>query len=476
MSKTTHRSLLIPHHWSDMATEFKVPELGEGVTSGTVAGVLVNAGDTVETDQPLLELETGKSVVPVPATSGGTIQEILVKAGDEVKIGQVVLTFDAVSGTSEAKTEQSQSETTGDNGSIGPVQQQGLSTGMDDKEDEDAGKNRHLVSPSEFSGSNGGSNGAGQHGTLAAVAATSGVSGASVPAAPSVRRLARELGVDLTKLKGSGPGGRISFGDVKNAVQTGAPSGLTSSMAAAPLPDFTKWGAVERKPLSGIGRATAEQMARSWATIPHVTQFDKADITELEKLRKQYGKQAETAGGKLTVTAIILKVVAGALKKFPQFNASFDAATNELVLKSYYSIGVAVDTERGLLVPVVRDVERKNIIELAVELNQIAEKARAKKTSLDELQGGTFTVTNLGGIGGTAFTPIVNAPEVAILGLSRGGLEPFWNTEKGEFVPRLMLPLSLSYDHRVINGADGARFLRWICQALENPFVIALEG
>ncbi len=461
-----------------MATEFKVPELGEGVSSGTVAGVLVSAGDTVEADQPLLELETGKSVVPVPATTGGTIKEILVKAGDEVKIGQVVLTFDAVGGASEAKTEPAtQGETSGDNGSIGPVHQQGLSTGMDDKEDEDAGKNRHLVPPSELSGSNGGSNGAGHQSTLAAVAATSGVSGASVPAAPSVRRLARELGVDLTALKGSGPGGRISFGDVKNAVQTvAAPSGFASGIAAAPLPDFTKWGAVERKPLSGIGRATAEQMARSWATIPHVTQFDKADITELEKLRKQYGKQAEAAGGKLTVTAIIMKVVAGALKKFPQFNASFDVVSNELVLKSYYSIGVAVDTERGLLVPVVRDVERKNIIELAVELNQIAEKARAKKTSLEELQGGTFTITNLGGIGGTAFTPIVNAPEVAILGLSRGGLEPFWNAEKNEFVPRLMLPLSLSYDHRVINGADGARFLRWICQALENPFMIALEG
>jgi len=247
-----------------------------------------------------------------------------------------------------------------------------------------------------------------------------------------------------------------------------------SGVAGVPLPDFSKWGNIERKPLSGIRRATAEQMARSWSTIPHVTQFDKADITELEKLRKQYGKQAEAAGAKLTVTAIILKVVAGALKKFPQFNSSLDMAGNEQIFKSYYHIGVAVDTERGLMVPVVRDVDKKNIVEIAVELNQIAERARSKKTTLDEMQGGTFTITNLGGIGGTSFTPIVNSPEVAILGLSRGGYEPFWNGQT--FEPRLMLPLSLSYDHRVIDGADGARFLRWICNALEQPFLMSLEG
>lgn len=459
-----------------MATEFKLPSLGEGVESGTVAGVLVSPGETFEEGQPLLELETGKSVVPVPAPQGGTIAEISVKEGDTVKVGQTVLTFDATG--ADAKIEEKPAEKVDAQDAAVKAtgeQQQGLSTGMDDKEDEDAGKDKKITPPSALSGANGApnasSNGAAH--ALPAVAAASAVSGASIPAAPSVRRLARELGVDLAALKGSGPAGRIGFADVKNAVQKiAAPT--SNGISAAPLPDFSKWGQVEKKTLSGIRRATAEQMARSWATIPHVTQFDKADITELEKLRKQYGKQAEAAGTKLTVTAIILKVVAGALKKFPQFNASLDLANNELVLKSYYHIGVAVDTERGLMVPVVRDAERKNIVEIAVELNQIAERARSKKTTLEEMQGGTFTITNLGGIGGTAFTPIVNAPEVAILGLSRGGLEPVWNGQA--FEPRLMLPLSLSYDHRVIDGADGARFLRWICTALEQPFLMALEG
>ena len=467
-----------------MATEFLLPSLGEGVDSGTVAGILVSVGDEVEEGQPLLELETGKSVVPVPAPQAGKVAAITVKEGDQVKVGQAVLSFDGGAtgskpgGDGAGKAAEMQGETKAD--ALGGVQQKGMATGMDDTEDEDAGKDKKITPPSQLGESNGSpnrsSNGVGH--TLPAVAAVSAVSqetkASSIPAAPSVRRLARELGVDLAALKGSGPGGRIGFADVKSAVQTVAPVVGSSGVAATPLPDFAKWGNIERKPLSGIRRATAEQMARSWSTIPHVTQFDKADITELEKLRKQYGKQAEAAGAKLTVTAIILKVVAGALKKFPQFNSSLDVAGNEQILKSYYNIGVAVDTERGLMVPVVRNVDSKNIVEIAVELNQIAERARSKKTTLEEMQGGTFTITNLGGIGGTAFTPIVNAPEVAILGLSRGGLEPVWNGQS--FEPHLMLPLSLSYDHRVIDGADGARFLRWICNALEQPFLMSLEG
>lgn len=464
-----------------MATEFKLPSLGEGVESGTVAGILVSVGDEVEEGQPLLELETGKSVVPVPAPQAGKITAISVKEGDEAKVGQVVMSFEgagAQSSTSAEKAESSEKAAQkASEESIGPVQQQGMATGMDDKEDEDAGKNLKVVPPSKLGEANGSPNGS-QNGAghaLPAVAAASAVSAGSIPAAPSVRRLARELGVDLAAVKGSGPSGRINFADVKNAVQkVAAPVGYSNGVPAAPLPDFSKWGSVERKSLSGIRRATAEQMARSWSTIPHVTQFDKADITELEKLRKQYGKQAESAGAKLTVTAIIIKVVAGALKKFPQFNSSLDMAANEQIFKNYVHIGVAVDTERGLMVPIVRDVDKKNIVEIAVELNQIAERARTKKTTLDEMQGGSFTITNLGGIGGTSFTPIVNAPEVAILGLSRGGYEPFWNGQA--FEPRMMLPLSLSYDHRVIDGADGARFLRWICNALEQPFLMSLEG
>ena len=442
-------------------TEFKLPSLGEGVESGTVAGILVSVGEEVEEGQPLLELETGKSVVPVPAPQAGKIGAISVKEGDEVKVGQAVMSFEGAGRDAEPKAE-SKAE---------PKPAAKVDEVADQQED------TKVAAPAKLAESNGSPNGSanGVSHPLPAVAAASGVSGGSIAAAPSVRRLARELGVDLASVKGSGPNGRLGFADVKNAVaKVAAPLGYSNGVPAAPLPDFAKWGNVERKALSGIRRATAEQMARSWSTIPHVTQFDKADITELEKLRKQYGKQAEAAGAKLTVTAIILKVVAGALKKFPQFNSSLDLGSNEQVFKNYYNIGVAVDTPRGLMVPIVRDADKLNIVEIAVELSKIAERARDKKTTLEEMQGGTFTITNLGGIGGTAFTPIVNAPEVAILGLSRGGYEPFWNGQA--FEPRMMLPLSLSYDHRVIDGADGARFLRWICNALEQPFLMSLEG
>jgi pyruvate dehydrogenase E2 component (dihydrolipoamide acetyltransferase) len=251
--------------------------------------------------------------------------------------------------------------------------------------------------------------------------------------------------------------------------QPGAPG-----PAPVTLPDFAKWGAIERKPMRAVRRTTAERLGTAWAQIPHVTQFDVADVTVIEQLRQQFGKRAEAAGGKLTVTAIALKVVAAALKAFPQFNASVDMATSEIVYKQYVHIGIAVDTDRGLLVPVIRDVDRKNILQISAELAQVSEKARTGKATLEEMQGGCFTITNLGGIGGTHFTPIVNHPEVAILGLSRSRMEPVWTD--GAFVPRLMLPLSLSYDHRVIDGADGIRFLRWVAEALEQPFLLSLQG
>ena len=238
------------------------------------------------------------------------------------------------------------------------------------------------------------------------------------------------------------------------------------------LPDFTKWGEIERKPMSNIRRKTAEHLGHAWNQIPHVTQHDKADITAVEELRKKYAPQAEKAGGKLTMTAVALKIAAAALQRFPQFNSSVDIARNEIVYRKSVHIGVAVDTPRGLLVPVIRNVDRKGIIELASDLAKVSEKARSGKLSLDEMQGGGFTITNLGGIGGTSFTPIVNWPEVAILGISRGGYEPVYDGQT--FKPRLMLPLSLSYDHRVIDGADGARFLRWVADAFEQPFVLSL--
>ena len=303
----------------------------------------------------------------------------------------------------------------------------------------------------------------------------------NVPAAPSVRRLARELGLDIADVPGSGKGGRISETDVrthaKNVI-TGKVAGPASAAPAGggfayePLPDFSVYGAVERKAMRGIRRKTAEHMVASWHTIPHVTQVEKVDITDLEQLRKKFGKRVEAGGGKLTVTSIITKVIALAMRKFPQVNSSVDLAAEEVIYKSYVNIGIAVDTERGLLVPVLRDVDTKSITQISAEHAQLAEKARNGKLSMDEMSGGCFTITNLGGIGGTQFTPIVNHPEVAIMGMSRSAMEPVWNGTS--FEPRLMLPLSLSYDHRIIDGADAMRFLRFVAEALEQPFLLAL--
>jgi pyruvate dehydrogenase E2 component (dihydrolipoamide acetyltransferase) len=289
--------------------------------------------------------------------------------------------------------------------------------------------------------------------------------------------MARELGVDINQVVGTGDGGRISIEDVKayaKRLVEGASRG--SAAQAEPLPDFSRFGPVERQPMRAVRRKTAEHLSAAWTSIPHVTQCDLADITGLEELRKKYAKQVEAAGGNLTVTSIAVKIVAAALKVFPQFNASIDLAASEIIVKQYVNIGVAVDTDRGLLVPVIKDADRKNIVQLSVELAQLSEKARTRKIALEEMQGGCFSISNLGGIGGTYFTPIVNAPDVAILGISRARMEPVYNKESGQFSPRLMLPLSLSYDHRAIDGADGIRFLRWVCEALEQPFILALQG
>lgn len=495
-------------------TEFKIPELGENVTAGDVVRILVKAGDTLAKDQAVLELETDKATIEVPSDVAGTVVEIKVKQGDKVKVGQVVLTVDegaagsaagtpAASDSSEkadAPKQRTQPAGAAEEGGISqkasPVPQAtggGAERAQEDRDEGEADQPEAQEADAEKAGApttdesprqkrgevvdiNRG--GRQQAGTPQPAADEQPEADApAAPAAPSVRRMARELGVDIRQVAGSGDGGRISVEDLQafvKGVMTGstpeaAPGSLT---AGRPLPDFTKWGEVERKPMSNIRRKTAEHLGHAWHVIPHVTQHDKADITALEALRKQYGPQAEKAGGKLTMTAIALKIVAAAIRKFPQFNASLDQARNEIIYKKAVHLGVAADTERGLLVPVVRDVDRKGIFELAAELAQLSEKARAGKLSLDEMQGGGMTITNLGGIGGTSFTPIVNWPEVAILGISRGAQEPVW--DGSSFQPRLMLPLSLSYDHRVIDGADAARFLRWVCDAFEQPFVLAL--
>jgi pyruvate dehydrogenase E2 component (dihydrolipoamide acetyltransferase) len=285
--------------------------------------------------------------------------------------------------------------------------------------------------------------------------------------------------VNINEVGGSGPAGRISAEDVKKhsreILQGAAPvAAAMGQPATVLLPDLSAFGEVERQPITSVRRLTAESMARSWAIVPHVTQQDRADVTDLEAMRKRYSGRVEAAGGKLTVTAIVLKVVASALNRFGKFNAALDTVRQEVVFRRYIHIGVAVDTERGLLVPVVRDADRKNITEIATELNDLAERARSKKLSPEEMRGAGFTVSNLGGLGTTYFSPIVNWPESAILGVGRAQTEAVW--QDGSPVPRLILPLSISYDHRLIDGAEAARFLRWVAEALEHPLLLALEG
>ena len=490
-----------------MATEIKLPKLGESVDSGVVSKVLISAGDSVTEDQPVIELETEKATVEVPTPIGGTVKEVRVKEGETIKVGQVILTVEEGAGETkektkpeaEAKPEETQQKTEPatrpkeadkktepearvedkaeaqekePEAEAEPEPEQRARGEVKSRATKDGKEQDEKVAPTplEKEPEPGKTEAPARKRTEAAPE--------PAPAAPSVRRMARELGIEINEVSGSGPSGRISEEDVRNyarsiIINVTRPH-LAQQPAAAPLPDFTQWGEVERKAMTGVRRKTAEHTRDAWLTIPHVTQFDEADITELEALRERYGEKAEAAGGKLTITAIALKVAAAALKVFPQFNASLDIEAEEIIYKKYCHIGVAVDTERGLLVPVIRDVDKKDLLELSVELTQLAERARQKKLALEEMQGGTFTITNLGGIGGFGFTPIVNSPEVAILGIARATNRPVF--VEGQFEPRLMLPLVLSYDHRLIDGADAARFLRWVAEALHQPFLLALEG
>jgi len=444
-----------------MPTDFTLPELGENIAGGDVVRVLVSAGDSVAKDQPVLELETDKATIEVPSSVSGTVKEVRIKQGEKVTVGQVVLTID--NGAAPAKEPTTARPQPAEAPAEGGLSQEVPAAVEAAPAPEPKPKRGEVVDISRAPRNAPASPPQPQ--------AEPEPQGPAAPAAPSVRRLARELGVDIRRVAGSGPAGRISADDVQAFVRSAMAGGVPAGVPSA-LPDFAKWGDVERKPMSNIRRKTAEHLTHAWNAIPHVTQHDKADITALEVLRKEYGPQAEKAGGKLTMTAIALKIVAAALRKFPQFNSSIDVARNEIVYKKSIHVGVAADTERGLLVPVIRDVDRKGIIQLAAELGAASEKARSAKLSLDDMQGGGFTITNLGGIGGTSFTPIVNWPEVAILGISRGAREPVYIDDR--FEPRLMLPLSLSYDHRVIDGADAARFLRWVAEAFEQPFVMSL--
>lgn len=417
-----------------MTTEFRLPELGENIRSGKVISILVSVGETIALDQPVMEVETEKALIEVPSSVEGRITEIRIEPGDDAEVGAAILVIEESGASAES------APASGDAGAA-------------------ASKAPEPPAPT----------------TAPPTRAPEPAPGAGTPApaAPAARRIAREAGVDIREVPGSGAGGRISARDVRAFAAArggGAAPGVDAPgwmSAPVQLPDLARWGAVEREPMSGIRRAISANLARAWTLIPHVTQCEKADVSELENLRKKFARKAEDAGGKLTITAVLIKILASALEAFPHFNASVDAAAGEIVFKRYAHVGVAVDTENGLLVPVIRDADKKSVFELSAELGEAAERARSRKLAPDDMEGGSITITNLGGFGGTYFTPIVKWPEVAILGVSRARMEPLWTGES--FEPRLMLPLMVSYDHRVIDGAEGVKFLRWVADALEKP-------
>ena len=420
--------------------EFRLPELGEGIESGQVIEVFVAPGDRVTLEQPLLEVETDKAAVEIPSPADGTIVDVCVSAGDTVEINEILAKINGDSEGTKTPKDSAPAEEE-------KTEKEKPKEPLPEKEPPQEKKQTPpRTTPTDD-------------------IAPRGPLG--VAAAPSVRRLARELGIELPSVSGTGPRGRILERDVKARAKAIIRS--ASSAPAVPeepgLPDFSRWGDTVTESFSTVRKLTAERLSQAWAA-PHVTQFDKAEVSRLEELRKLNRDEVAAAGGNLTVTAILVKALSQALSEFPKFNSSIHMGSRTIVYKKYISIGVAVDTERGLLVPVIRDVDKKDITQISVELTDISSQAREKKLSADRLRGGTFTITNLGGIGGTFFTPILNPPEVAILGVSRSSVEPVY--VDGEFVPRLMLPLSLSYDHRIIDGAEAARFLRWLCEMLEG--------
>ncbi len=416
--------------------EIRVPDLG-GADSVDIVSVLVSVGDSVNAEDPLLELESDKATVELPAPASGKITRIDVKEGDSLKEGDLVGVMEVSGGRSQVAGEEERGARS---------EEQGARSEEQGARSEERGKAPE--SP----------------------AAPPAETGTLVHAGPAVRKIAREFGVDLTQVRGSGPKGRILKEDVqswvKNQLQSGgsAPTTGGAGIPAVELPDFSQFGEIERRPMNKIQKLTAQGMQRSWLNVPHVTQFEDADITDLEAFRKARKSEGESRGVKLTFVPFLLKACAYALRQYPQFNVSLDMANEQLIQKHYCHIGVAVDTPKGLVVPVVRDVDSKSIWQLAEEVQTLAGKARDGKLTKDDMSGACFTITSLGGIGGTAFTPIVNTPEVAILGVSKASTQPVWDGE--QFQPRLMVPLSLSYDHRAINGADAARFTALLSRLL----------
>ncbi|MGD0058304.1 MAG: 2-oxo acid dehydrogenase subunit E2 [Verrucomicrobiia bacterium] len=424
--------------------DIKLPRLGEGAESGTVVSVFVKAGDQVKEGQTIVELENEKAVAPIPASASGRVSKLYVKEGDKISVGQPILALEtdgapsaAETGAGETPREGTRPTTT----TIATVQP----------------APRQLVEAPSVD----------VVGDL--------TQNESVAASPTVRRLAQELGIDLTRVRGSQRGGRVAVEDLRGYIQQiqrlafeggTAPRTAAAPKAAAEKIDFEKWGPVSRKPVSSLRKIIAQRMHESWTSVPRVTQFDEADITGIVALRKKYVAKYEKKGVSLTLTPFLIRAVVAALKKYPIFNSSLDEATEEIVFKDYYHMGIAVDTEQGLIVPVIRDVDKKSLLQLSRELAELAEKTRQRKVATDDLKGGTFTISNQGGIGGGFFTPIVNKPQVAILGVGRGALKPVVRGAKIE--KRMLLPLGLSYDHRVVDGGAAARFIVEVVQALEQ--------
>ena len=431
--------------------DVKLPKLGEGADSGVVVSIAVKEGDQVNKGQTIIELENEKAVAAIPSSASGTVRQVKVKTGDRISVGAVIISLDGAAGTEAAAPSESPQKKSSKPAAKAPRRREPEPEEYEDEVEED-----ELDEEAETAADK---------------------AGFPPPASPSIRKLARDIGINLRKIRGSEDGGRIVLADIRDYIQNlerraarasrsgGAPA--AEQKPPAERIDFSQWGSITKKPLSPIRQTISRRMVESKVTIPHVTQFDEADITGLTELRKKYAKAYETKGARLTLTSFALKAVANTLKKFPIFNASLDEVANEIVFKEYFHIGLAVDTEQGLLVPVIRDVDKKDLFQLSKDVQELADKARARKVSLEEMKGGTFTISNQGGIGGAHFTPVINKPEVAILGLGRGSLKPVI-TKENKVEPRLMMPIGLSYDHRVIDGGEAARFTVELVNAVQG--------
>lgn len=459
-----------------MIKEIKIPDIAENVETGLIANILVSENDEVSVDQPLVEVETDKATTDIPSDYDGVVKEIKVKEGDEVKVNQVIIILEVQDDKEDSNEEEKKKESDDTSSEENDTDDTEPEENDTKKEENDTGDTSSEENDTDDKASE--EKGTKKENDLAEKKKEDtnehdedeSPNDNQIPISPLARKKAREHKVDLSKVNATGPGSRISREDVENFIKDNNQESQLDKSKDKNKSTTSDDSNVER--LNNVGRITAETMSEAWQNIPHVTQFDEANITELENFRNEYGKKIEKQGGKLTVTAILLKITAFALQKFPRFNSSLDWENKEIIYKHFYNLGVAVDTPYGLLVPVIRDVNRKSLVELSIELTELAKKARDKKLSPDEMKGGTFTISNLGGIGGTGFTPIVYPPQVAIIGVSRAKYQQTFIKDKDEFQKQLIIPVSLSYDHRVINGADGARFLKYICEVMENPYAL----